>query len=85
MNDEQLDQITRVQAKYANDLMQRAHVVGVGVGMAMQGGAYTDEPALVVMVDEKVPLDALAPADVLPRSLDGVRVDVQAVGSITAL
>lgn len=83
MNDDQLKHLSELQAKYADQLMAKAHVIGVGVGMAMREGVYTDEPALVVMVNEKVPLSALAESDVVPSTLDDMRVDVQPVGGIT--
>lgn len=83
MNEEQLNKLSEIQAKYADQLMGKAHVVGVGVGMAMKDGVYTDEPAIVVMVDEKMPLSALTETDILPTSLDGMRVDVQPTGHIT--
>jgi hypothetical protein len=36
-------------------------------------------------VREKLPLDQLAPKDVIPTELDGVPVDVQATGVFRAL
>lgn len=77
-------QITAVQAQYAEILLDKAHVVGVGVGLAKVAGEYTSEMALVVMVDQKIPLDDLAEEDRIPPTLDGVRVDVQEVGKIEA-
>jgi len=64
--------------------MQLPHVVGVALGMAHVDGQPTDEPAIVVLVDEKLPLAQLAPEDVIPSQLEGVRVDVQASGVFTA-
>ncbi len=73
-----------VKAAHAPVLLKKANVVGVGVGLREQGGVRTGEVALVVMVSQKVPLADLAPADVIPASLDGVPVDVQEVGRISA-
>jgi hypothetical protein len=36
------------------------------------------------MVTHKVPLDQLAPEDVIPSEIDGVSVDVQEVGDVKA-
>lgn len=83
-NEEKIAQISAVQARHADDLLTRPNVVGVGVGFARKGGEYTEEMALVVMVSQKVPLDQLAPPDVIPRELDGVRIDVQETGPLTA-
>ena len=73
-----------VKAAHAPALLKKANVVGVGVGLREQGGVRTGEVALVVMVSRKVPLADLAPADVIPATLDGVLVDVQEVGRISA-
>ena len=78
------DHMTDVQARYVDKLMQYPHVVGVALGTAQVDGQPTDEPAIVVLVDEKIPLAQLAPHEVLPSELDGVRVDVQASGVFTA-
>lgn len=81
---EMMQRISNVQAQYAQDLMQKPHVVGVAVGMAQENGAYTDEMALVVLVDQKVPLDQLNEAERIPATIDGVRVDVQQTGGFQA-
>ncbi len=82
--DERMEQISTVQSRYVDELMQKRHVVGVAVGLARVDDVITDELALVVMVDEKVPLEKLAPEDHIPRELEGVRVDVQEVGPLQA-
>ena len=82
--EERIARVTAVQAKYTHDLMRKPHVVGTAVGTAKKGGVYTQEIVLVVMVDTKVPLDALRPEDRIPAELDGVRVDVQETGMFMA-
>lgn len=81
---QQIRRATEVQARYADDLMRKPHVVGVAVGYASRGGARTPEIGVVVMVDQKVPTAQLAPEDVIPGELDGVRVDVQETGVFSA-
>lgn len=84
MNDKQrMQEITEVQAKYVDELMQYPHVVGVGIGMRQQDGEYTNELSLIVMVDEKLPIAQLTPESILPTELDGVKVDVQETGSFS--
>ena len=78
--DEQIKRATEVQAKYADALLSLPHVVGLGVGFAQTQGTQQNEVAVVVMVDEKVPVAQLLPEAVIPPRLDGVRVDVQSVG-----
>jgi hypothetical protein len=77
---------TRAQAvrqAHEADLMRRANVVGVGVGLRTRGGRRGREVAIVVMVKQKMARAMLAEADVLPREIDGVPVDVVEVGEIT--
>ncbi|HEX2909011.1 MAG TPA: hypothetical protein VHO69_19215 [Phototrophicaceae bacterium] len=73
-----------VQSKYTEELLQKRHVIGVGLGLAQKDGQATGEVALVVMVDEKIPQAQLALEDQIPSEIEGVRVDVQAMGSFTA-
>lgn len=84
MSEELQRKISDIQVRYVDELMAKAHVVGVGIGMAKVGGEYTDEMALVVLVDKKVPMEELAPEDRIPREIEGVRVDVNEVGVIEA-
>jgi len=79
------DQIKRVKDQYIEILMSKAHVVGVGIGFAERGGIRTEEMSLIVMVDRKLPAEALGPDDMIPSEIEGVKVDVQMVGEIGAL
>lgn len=85
MADRQADvaRIQQVKQAYEHELLAKANVVGVGVGLRQRGQVRTDEVVLVVMVERKVPSASLRPTDVIPSELDGVPVDVQAVGRIT--
>jgi len=77
---EYIDQLSRVKMAHEQELMRKANVVGVGIGLRERGGAYTDEPVIVVSVTRKVSRSMLDPDDVIPQELEGVPVDVQAVG-----
>jgi hypothetical protein len=81
---EQVRRASEVQARYADELMRKPHVVGLGVGFTTRGGERTPEIGVVVMVDRKLPEAQLAPGDVIPKELDGVRVDVQETGVFSA-
>lgn len=76
--------IQAVKKAHTPRLLKKANVVGVGIGLRERGGVRTGEMVLVVMVSRKVPPDQLAPGDVIPASIDGVPVDVQEVGEISA-
>ena len=84
LRDEELDRLRAVKAVYEADLMRKANVVGVGIGLRQREGKPTGEPAIVVSVTAKAPLSELAPDDVIPSELDGIPVDVQAVGELRA-
>ena len=84
MSQDPTERAQAVQAKYSDMLMSKPHVQGVGVGLATKDGQFTDQIAIVVMVDEKVPADQLAPEDRLPDELEGIPVDVQVMGTFWA-
>lgn len=85
LNDERLERLRVVKSLYEADLMRKANVVGVGIGLRQREGELTDEPAIVVSVTEKLPPSKVAPDDVIPRDLDGIPVDVQVIGRLRAL
>jgi len=85
IRDEELDRLRAVKMAHEADLMRQANVVGVGIGLRQRGGKPTGEPVIVVSVTRKVPLSQLAPGDVIPRELERIPVDVQAVGELRAL
>jgi hypothetical protein len=82
--DEKTAKAQLVQKKYSDMLLKIPHVVGVAVGLEKKGGAYTSDVCLVVMVDKKRSAAELAPNEVIPSELDGVKVDVQEIGIPTA-
>lgn len=84
MDDETRQRLTDVQAKYSDLLMAKANVIGVGIGYARINDELTDIPAIVALVHHKLPLTALAAEDVIPPTLDDMRVDVQETGAINA-
>ena len=74
----------KVKRAHEKALLAKANVVGVGVGYRVAQGRRTDTIALVVMVRRKVAASRLSPEDVIPPELEGVPVDVQEVGAISA-
>jgi hypothetical protein len=83
-NDEKMAQVTSIQERYQNYLLNIPHVVGIGIGFATMEGQLTQELSLVVMVDQKLPDEALPPEYRIPKEIEGVRVDVQETGAFTA-
>lgn len=85
-NDRQqaIERATAVKETHESSLMAKANVVGVGIGFIHRGGERTDEIGIVVMVRDKKPWALLAEADRIPKEIEGIPVDVQAVGEIWA-
>lgn len=79
-----IDRIQQVKEKHQDWLLAKPHVVGVGIGLRHKDGMRTNQLALVVMVDQKVPRVLLSEEDLIPSEIDGVPVDVKEVGSIKA-
>ena len=84
LNKGDLERIRAVKSVHEIELMSKANVVGVGIGLRQAGGQSTGEAAIVVSVRTKVPGSQLARGDMIPRELDGVPVDVQVVGELRA-
>lgn len=78
------EKIRAVKRAHEQELMQKANVVGVGVGVRQRHNALTQDLAIVVFVRRKVPGDQLGPDDAIPAVIDGVPVDVQEVGEFKA-
>src|SRR5829696_8455108 len=58
------------------------NTVGMGVGVKLVGGEPTGEPALMVLVTQKLPREALAEDDLIPGELGGMQTDVLEVGHV---
>lgn len=70
--------IAEVKSRHEGELLALPNVTGVAVG------ERAGEPVIKVFVVEKVPESALAPEELVPRSLEGYPVDVEEIGSIEA-
>jgi hypothetical protein len=82
---EEIERLRRVKMRHEGALMRKANVVGVGIGFRRRRGELTDEPAIVVSVTHKVPRSQLDAEDVVPQELDGVPVDIEAIGRLRPL
>jgi hypothetical protein len=74
----------QVKRLHQAELLAKANVIGVGVGLRSQAGEFTEEVAIIVMVRRKVARLDLRTEDLIPEELEGVPVDVQEVGQIQA-
>jgi hypothetical protein len=70
--------------EFLNPDSQRANVVGLAVGVKWTNGQPTGEPAVLVLVSQKLEQSMLRKADVVPAKLGGMQTDVLAVGVLFA-
>lgn len=66
--------------EYLDPKTQQSNVVGMGVGVKWRKGHPTGEPALIVLVTQKLERDQLSAADFVPPKLGEMQTDVLAVG-----
>ena len=78
------EEIQKVKRLAALEFLRKANVVGVGIGYKEKRGLRTRDISLVVLVEKKLPLAALAKHDVIPPEIQGVITDVKQVGRIVA-
>ena len=75
---------SEIKDRHEAELLSKANVIGVGVGLRQEGGLYTQEVALVVMVRRKLPHTEIPQEDLLPVEIEGIPVDVQEIGDLSA-
>lgn len=80
--DPRVVRIQEIKSQYEEELLAKANVIGVGVGLRRKGGETTNEPVLVVLVSQKMPKTQLADGDFVPDRIEDVPVDVQEIGFI---
>ncbi len=78
------ERIMTVLQEHQAALLAKPNVVGVAVGFQRRAGISTQNLALVVLVENKIPSDLLPPEGQIPATLEGIPVDVQEIGSLSA-
>lgn len=80
-----VEHVMQAQLAMEDTFLSKANVVGVAVGnKGDKTAAEGEEPAVVVLVQQKLPIAALSANDLIPRQIDGVRTDVLEVGYLRA-
>jgi len=74
--EEEVARVRLVKTRHEQVLLQKANVVGVGIGLLEQ----TEQVILVVNVTHKVNLQSLAPEDRIRQELEEIPVKVRAIG-----
>ncbi|MBN1920915.1 MAG: hypothetical protein JW892_06700 [Anaerolineae bacterium] len=71
--------VRRIKERYEGELLAKANVVGVGIGLR-SSVTRSETLTLIVNVTRKVPPQALKSADRIPSELEGVPVAVETIG-----
>jgi hypothetical protein len=79
-----LNQFLEAQRRFQQELLSKSGVVGVGIGYKNVESNGDSEMALVAMVEQKKPKEALRDEDLVPPDIDGAKTDVIEVGIIRA-
>ena len=74
--DQVLQAARAVKARYEPQLLAKPNVVAVGIGKR----AGSADPVIIVSVTHKVPLEKMHANDIVPRTLDGIAVQVEEIG-----
>lgn len=70
--------------KYEEELLQKANVVGCGIGEKITSGFSTGKLCIKVYVEKKFPKKELKRTDIVPQKLPTIQTDVEEVGKIIA-
>jgi hypothetical protein len=84
VDEEELERVRRIRSEHEAEILAKANVVGVGIGLSSAPEEMGSEVVIVVSVTHKVPTAQLNASDRVPRELDGVPVEVRAVGQVRA-
>ena len=75
----------KIGNKYRQSLLKKKNVIGVGIGYREKGGQRTGEKAIIVFVTKKENLRQLDRSEIVPRFVQGQRVDVIEIGEVRFL
>jgi hypothetical protein len=80
-----MERYFRALNKTRNKLLGLQNVVGLGIGHKETGAENTGEPAFIVYVEKKLPVDSLMRGHVVPEKIGGLITDVVEIGVVRAL
>ncbi|MCU0475874.1 MAG: S1 family peptidase [Anaerolineae bacterium] len=80
-----MQHLLQVQSAIESQLLNKPNVVGVAVGLKETDGKWTDQMAIVALVQAKLPVAQLTEAERIPRRIDDLPTDVYEIGYVQAL
>lgn len=76
--------VSKVQEDEEGALLDKANVVGVGVGNKIKDGEDTGEPSLTIFVTQKLGADMMGVNDLIPKTVGKFKTDIVETGEIFA-
>lgn len=80
-----MQHLLQIQTMVESQLLRKPNVVGVAVGLKETDGHWTDQMAIVALVQQKLPVSSLTNAERIPRQIDDLPTDVYEIGYVEAL
>jgi hypothetical protein len=80
-----MQHLLQVQSMFESQILTRPNVIGVAVGLKETEGHWTDQLAIVALVQQKIPAGKLSNSEKIPRQIDDLPTDVYEVGHVRAL
>lgn len=80
-----MQHLLQIQTMVESQLLRKPNVVGVAVGLKETNGHWTDQMAIVALVQQKLPVSSLTNAERIPRQIDDLPTDVYEIGYVEAL
>lgn len=80
-----MENYRKIIHKYKKDFFRLNHVVGIGFGIKEKKGIKTKEQAIIILVDQKLPMHQIKKRDLIPQSVGEYQTDVIEIGEIKFL
>ncbi|MCU0464740.1 MAG: S1 family peptidase [Anaerolineae bacterium] len=80
-----MQHLLQIQTMVESQLLRKPNVVGVAVGLKETDGQWTDQMAIVALVQQKLPAGSLTNAERIPRQIEDLPTDVYEIGYVEAL
>ena len=78
----ELERAIAIKKEHSAAIRSRPGVTGIGYGWRTRGGEATDEPAIRIYVERKLPPESLSQDAMLPAEIEGIPTDIVELGPI---
>ncbi|TFF87460.1 MAG: hypothetical protein EU548_10265 [Promethearchaeota archaeon] len=77
-----VEEARKIKAKYEQELLSKAGVVGCSIGYKKIGGKKTNNLSIVCYVKKKKKEEELKENDIIPEKIEGIPTDVVETGKL---